>query len=79
MNHIQENKSKVEDSGTESRDSKNFSTITVNFKQGRVEQDTKNIIEVLFRMKSNFSSEHFHYIFPKYSFTYIDNKLELMK
>ena len=56
MNHVQENKSKVEDIGTESRDSKFFSIRTINTMKGGSEQDTKTIITELIGMKSHFNS-----------------------
>ena len=79
LNYIQENKSKADDAGTESRDSIFFATRTINSLQGGTEQNTKTMIAAIMGMNSHISSEKFCYIFVKDKVAYIEKKFEEIK
>ena len=63
MNYIQKVNSKVEDQGTEFRNSKYFATRKINSFQVSIEYDTKIMIAVLIRIKIQISNKNFIVVF----------------
>ena len=63
-NHLEKHSSKADDAGTEVRTSKFFAARTINQFQSGTEFEVRTMIAALIGMRSEVTSENFHYLFP---------------
>ena len=75
MNYCEENKSKALDQDSEIRKCKFFAMRTINSFQGKIQHDLKTMIAALMGLKSELSSENFHYVFPHDLVDYLDTEV----
>ena len=72
MNFCEEHKSKADDADSEIRKCKYFAARTITSFQGKMQHEMRTMIAALMGLKSDLSSEKFHYVFPHSFLNYLE-------